>query len=73
MTLRDLKILLDIVKDRIVNGLELDTMCLKDFEDQAKPKNFFFSEGINFKKDFFRIKKNFGKDKFDNIIKKNRQ
>ena len=70
MTLRDLKILLDIIKDRIVNGLELDALCLKDFEDQAKPKNFVFSEGINFIQDFFRIKKNFGKDKFDDIIKK---
>ena len=70
MTLRDLKILLNIIKDRIVNGLELDALCLKDFEDQAKPKNFVFSEGINFIQDFFRIKKNFGKDKFDNIIKK---
>ena len=70
MTLRDLKILLDIIKDRIANGLELEELCLKDFEDQAKPKNFVFSEGINFIQDFFRIKKNFGKDKFDNIIKK---
>ena len=45
-------------------------MCLKDFEDQAKPKNFVFSEGINFIQDFFRIKKYFRKVKFDNIIKK---
>ena len=44
--------------------------CLKDFEKLIKHKNFFFSEGINFIQDFFKIKINFGKYKFDNIIKK---
>ena len=46
-------------------------MCLKEFEKSTKPKNFVFSEGINFIQDFFRIKKYFWrKTKFDNIIKK---
>ena len=70
MTIRDLKILLNIIKEKISNGLELDSLCLKNFEETTKHKNFFFSEGVNFIHDFFRIKNSFGKDNINNIVKK---
>ena len=70
MTIRDLKILLNIIKEKISNGLELDSLCLKNFEESTKHKNFFFSEGVNFIHNFFRIKNSFGKDNFNNIVKK---
>ena len=70
MTLRDLKILLNIIKKKIDNGLEVDSSCLKDFEESAKSKNLIFSEGINFIHDFFRVKRNFKENQLDQLIKK---
>ena len=70
MTLRDLTILLNIIKKKIDNGLEVDSSCLKDFEDTAKSKNFIFSEGINFIQDFFRVKRNLKENQLDQFIKK---
>ena len=55
MTLRDLKILLNIIQKKIDNGLEVDSSCLKDFEETTKSKNFYFSQGINFIQDFFQV------------------
>ena len=70
MTLRDLKILLMIIKNKVDCGLEIDSSCLKDFEEDSKSKNFIFSEGINFIQEFFRIKKSFGDKKLGNFVKK---
>ena len=70
MTLRDLKILLNIIKKKIDNGFEVDSSCLKDFEETTKSKNFIFSEGINFIQDFFKVKRNFKENQLDQIIKK---
>ncbi len=70
MTIRDLKILLNIIKDKIDNGLEVDSTCLKSFEELTKSKNFIFSEGINFLQDFFKFKKVLRDDQIDNFIKK---
>ncbi len=70
MTIRDLKILINIIHDRIEKGLEFDLSCLKEFENLTKPKNFIFSESINFIHDIFRIKKDFGDENINNLIKK---
>ena len=67
MTLRDLKILLTIIKNKVDCGLEIDSSCLKDFEENSKSKNFIFSEGINFIQEFFRIKKSFGDKKLGKL------
>ena len=70
MTLRDLKLLLKVIKGKIDHGLEVNSSCLKDFEENSKSKNFIFSEGINFIQEFFRIKKSFGDKKLTNLVKK---
>ncbi len=70
MTIRDLKILLNIIKDRIDNGLEVDSLCLKNFEELTKSKNLIFSEGINFLQDFFKIKRGFRYNQIDNFVRK---
>ena len=41
MTIRDLKILINIIKSKIDYGLEVDSSCLKNFEELTKSKNFF--------------------------------
>ena len=65
MTLRDLKIFLNIIKDKIENGLELDTLCLKEFEKLTKSKKFYFFRRYKFYSRYFQNLKNiFGKDKF---------
>ncbi len=70
MTIRDLKILVNIINERYENGLELDVSCLRSFEDLAKPKNLIFSESINFIHNIFRTKNNFGRENFYKLIKK---
>ncbi len=70
MTIRDLKILINIIKSRIDYGLDVDSSCLKNFEELTKSKNFIFSEGVNLIQDIFRIKKYFGNNRLNNIIKK---
>ena len=70
MTLRDLKIFLNIIKNKIENGLEVNAFCLKEFEKLTKSKNFIFSEGINIIQDIFWLKNIFGENKVNNIIEK---
>ena len=70
MTLRDLKIFLNIIKNKIENGLEVNAFCLKEFEKLTKSKNFIFSEGINIIQDIFRLKNIFGENKVNNMIEK---
>ena len=70
MTIRDLKIFINIIKKRIENGLDIEALCLNDFENLTKSKNFLFSEGINFVHDFFKTKKFYGEDQFNKIFKK---
>ena len=52
------------------NGLALDSSCLKDFENSTKSKNLFFSEGINFIQDFFKVKNILGEKQTNTLIKK---
>ncbi|MDB9738791.1 FAD-dependent monooxygenase [Candidatus Pelagibacter sp.] len=66
MTIRDIQILSKIIQIKIELGLHLDISILKDFEKQAKNKNFIFSNGIDFIYEFFNIEK---KIKNKNIIK----
>ena len=57
MTIRDIKILSEIIQSRIEIGLLIDTSILYDFEKQARNKNFIFSNGIDFIYEFFNIEK----------------
>ena len=63
MTIRDIKILMEIIKSRIELGLNLDKSINSDFENQLKHKNFIFSSGIDFIYEFFnferKLKNNF--------------
>ena len=66
MTIRDIKILSELIQNKIDLGLQLDISILKDFENQARNKNFIFSNGIDFIHDFFSLEK---KLKFKNLTK----
>ena len=55
MTIRDIKILLDIIKYKINLGLPLDISVNKEFEKNSKAKNMIFSNGINLVHEFFNL------------------
>ena len=57
MTIRDIKILLDIVKKRTDVGLSLDSSVNFEFEKKIKHRNFIFSNGIDLIYEFFNIER----------------
>ena len=42
MTIRDIKILSEIIQNKIDLGMQLDSSILSDFEKKQKTKIFFF-------------------------------
>ena len=62
MTLRDIKILSQIIQERIDLGLQIDNSVYEAFEKKTKHLNFIFSSGNDFIYEFF---------KFDNKYKNN--
>ncbi len=55
MSIRDVREILKIIKDRLNNGLELDKSVLIDFEKKVRHKNYLFSNGIDFIYEFFKL------------------
>ncbi len=57
MTIRDIKILLNIINFRNELGLELDSSVNVEFQNSLKHKNFIFSNGIDFIHEFFNLER----------------
>ena len=57
MTIRDIKILSDIIQNKIDLGLQLDELTCIEFEKKTKPQNFIFSKGIDLVYEFFNFDK----------------
>ena len=57
MTIRDIKIFLDIIKSKLEVGLPLDKSVNIEFENKAKHKNFIFSNGVDMIYEFFNIER----------------
>jgi len=55
MTIRDIKILLEIIVSKIRLGLDLDSSVNYEFEKKLKHKNFIFSNGIDLVHEFFHF------------------
>ena len=55
MTIRDTKLLMDLIKFRINHGLDIDKSICIDFEKNIKHKNYLFSTGIDFVYEFFNF------------------
>ena len=58
MNIRDIKILLKIIKDKIDLGLPIDKSTNIEFENNLRYKNFIFSNGIDLIHEFFNIERN---------------
>tara|TARA_B100001027_G_scaffold72691_1_gene49570 strand:+ start:636 stop:1712 length:1077 start_codon:yes stop_codon:yes gene_type:complete len=57
MTIRDLKLLLDIIEYRRNLGLSLDSSINLELEKKIKHKNFIFSNGIDLIHEFFNLER----------------
>ena len=55
MTLRDIKIILNIIKKKRELGLPIDYSVNKEFEEEIRHKNFIFSKGIDLIYEFFNL------------------
>ena len=68
MIIRDIKMLSDLIDQRIDLGLPLDSSILKKFELKTKHLNYIFSLGINFIHDFFKIQNKFKSNYSKNFL-----
>ena len=57
MTIRDIRIFSDIIKDKIDLGMQVDSLILQEFEKKTRHMNFFFSNGVDFIYEIFNFNK----------------
>ena len=57
MTIRDIKILNNIIQSKIDIGLPLDSNLNTEFENNQKHKNYIFSSGIDLIHQFFNLER----------------
>ena len=57
MTIRDIKVLSQIIKKRLDVGLSLDSSVNLEFQKKIKHKNFIFSNGIDLIHEFFNLER----------------
>tara|TARA_B100000965_G_scaffold398294_2_gene416192 strand:- start:642 stop:1715 length:1074 start_codon:yes stop_codon:yes gene_type:complete len=57
MTIRDVKILTKIIKEKINLGLPIDSAVNTEFEKKTRHKNFIFSNGIDLIHEFFNLER----------------
>ena len=69
MTIRDIKILLEIITNKKNLGLQLDQTINEDFENKSKHLNFIFSSGIDFILEFFNFDNYYFKYYSNKVIK----
>jgi len=62
MTIRDIKILNDIIQNKIDLGLPLDSTLNTEFESNQKHKNYIFSSGIDLIHEFFNLERKIKND-----------
>jgi len=69
MNVRDISKLLKLIKEKIDNGLVLDSTICKDFEKSMKHKNFLFSNGIDLIYEIFKLEGNIKNNVIGKTIK----
>ena len=57
MTIRDIKILLEIIKKKLDVGLSLDSSVNSEFQKKLRHKNFIFSNGVDLIHEFFNLER----------------
>ena len=69
MTIRDLRVLSQIIDCKIELGIQLDSLILDEFEKKTKDKNFVFSNAIGLIYEIFNFDKNIKNKNFSEILK----
>ena len=69
MTIRDIKVLSEIIQKKIDLGIQLDSSILSDFEKETKNKNFLFSNGVDFIYEIFNFDKKIQNKSFNKFLK----
>ncbi len=69
MTIRDIKIFLDIIKKKIDLGLPLDSLVNSEFEKKLRHKNYIFSNSIDLIYEFFNLERKFNNDILSKSVK----
>ena len=69
MTLRDIRILLNIINYKIKLGLELNSSVNVEFEKSLRHKNLIFSSGIDFVHEFFNLERKTQSQMFSKSVK----
>ena len=59
MTIRDIKVLVEIIKEKLSLGLPIDNSVNNQFERRIKHNNFIFSKGIDVIHEFFNFERKF--------------
>ena len=57
MTIRDIKILINIITKKIDLGLPINYLVNQEFENKCKSKNYIFSNGIDYIYEFFNLER----------------
>ena len=69
MTIRDVSVLLEIVKDKINLGLPFDSSLNEQFEKKTKHKNYIFSNSIDMIHEFFNLERKLNNSVLSKSIK----
>ena len=69
MTIRDIKILLEIIQNRIDLGLPINSSVNEEFQKNTKHRNFIFSNGIDFIYEFFNFESKIENNALANSLK----
>ncbi len=75
MSLRDIKLLSDLIDEKISLGLDIDSSIFKEFQKNSQHKNYLFSAGIDWIYEFFNFESKVNSNllnKSVNIIGKNK-
>ena len=59
MTIRDVRVLINIIMSKVELGLPMDQSICEEFEKKVKAKNMIFSKGIDLVHEFFKIESKF--------------
>ena len=70
MTIRDIQILLEIIKDRLDVGLPIDGSVNYEFQKKIRHKNLIFSKGIDLIHDLFNVERKMKVNFLSKSIKK---
>ena len=70
MSLRDIKVLIDLIENRISLGLDIDSSICREFQKKTKDKNYIFSKGIDWIYEFFKFESKIKNQTLNLSIKK---